>query len=274
MEKINCDIIRDLIPSYVDEVCSQATREYVEEHIQSCGECRLIAARLRGQTLAGEKLEQKELDGLKKIRNTLKYQNIICYVLLLFVVFLGILLFFINKYSALLVDQPLPLVVCLLAALAFSAGSRGHEPAVKKDYLLGGFSLAIDIYFMVLFIYTVRRLIAGAETIFGMNLPEIGPFLENQLIAAYFVQTALLFYNFFCIMHWNRNCHWLLCLNLTGVFLLLNYDVWLKYMDNFDTLQASLLRSTFVLIGIGAAGILVCLLLACGIRRKKAAGNT
>ena len=107
-----------------------------------------------------------------------------------------------------------------------------------------------------------------------MDLPEIGPFLENQLIAAYFVQTALLFYNFFCIMHWNRNCHWLLCLNLTGIFLLLNYDVWLKYMDNFDTLQASLLRSTFVLIGIGAAGILVCLLLACGIRRKKAAGNT
>ena len=61
---------------------------------------------------------------------------------------------------------------------------------------------------------------------------------------------------------------------MTGIFLLLNYDVWLKYMDNFDTLQASLLRSTFVLIGIGAAGILVCLLLACGIRRKKAAGNT
>ena len=62
MEKMNCDIIRDLIPSYVDEVCSQATKECVEAHLDECGECRLIAARLRNSALSGEKLEQKGLE--------------------------------------------------------------------------------------------------------------------------------------------------------------------------------------------------------------------
>ena len=61
MEKMNCDIIRDLIPSYVDEVCSQATKECVEAHLEECGECRLIAARLRNNALSGEKRHRRLL---------------------------------------------------------------------------------------------------------------------------------------------------------------------------------------------------------------------
>ncbi len=40
MNKISCDIIKDLLPLYKDEVCSQKSRDMVEEHLPECEECR------------------------------------------------------------------------------------------------------------------------------------------------------------------------------------------------------------------------------------------
>lgn len=37
--KMNCDVIRDLLPLYADEVCSEASKALVEEHLQSCESC-------------------------------------------------------------------------------------------------------------------------------------------------------------------------------------------------------------------------------------------
>ena len=31
--RIPCEMIQDLIPSYVEEICSNTSKEYVEEHI-------------------------------------------------------------------------------------------------------------------------------------------------------------------------------------------------------------------------------------------------
>lgn len=36
---MNCKIIQDLLPLYRDEVCSQESRQAVDEHIQSCPHC-------------------------------------------------------------------------------------------------------------------------------------------------------------------------------------------------------------------------------------------
>lgn len=40
MKKINCNVIKDLIPLYVDDVVSEETKELVDEHISSCESCR------------------------------------------------------------------------------------------------------------------------------------------------------------------------------------------------------------------------------------------
>ena len=34
--KVDCDIIRDLIPSYLDKVSSEATNKLVEKHLETC----------------------------------------------------------------------------------------------------------------------------------------------------------------------------------------------------------------------------------------------
>lgn len=37
--KLPCDIVQDLLPLYEDDLCSQATREAVEEHLRECESC-------------------------------------------------------------------------------------------------------------------------------------------------------------------------------------------------------------------------------------------
>ena len=36
---MNCNIIKDILPSYVDGLCSEDTRKVVEKHLEQCEEC-------------------------------------------------------------------------------------------------------------------------------------------------------------------------------------------------------------------------------------------
>lgn len=38
--KRECEIVRDLIPLYVDDIASESSREFVDEHCESCAQCR------------------------------------------------------------------------------------------------------------------------------------------------------------------------------------------------------------------------------------------
>ncbi len=37
---LSCDIVRDLLPLYVDNICSEDSRKEIEEHIQVCDSCK------------------------------------------------------------------------------------------------------------------------------------------------------------------------------------------------------------------------------------------
>ena len=40
MNKISCEIIKDLLPLYYDNVCSNDSKLLVEKHISECTSCR------------------------------------------------------------------------------------------------------------------------------------------------------------------------------------------------------------------------------------------
>ena len=39
---MNCDIIKDLLPLYVDGICSKETEQAVREHLKTCDACRTV----------------------------------------------------------------------------------------------------------------------------------------------------------------------------------------------------------------------------------------
>lgn len=267
MEKMNCDIIKDLIPSYVDEVCSQATKECVEAHLEECGECRLVAARLRNNALSGETLEQKGLNGLKKIKRSLDFHRVINYGILLLLVFYGIELFIAHHTGYVIFSRPWVLeAICIIVILFSGLGHREQQTPGRRAYLCGAASFVMSVYSILLFQYFSMHLTPDAETILGMELQKTGPFLNTQLAVLFTAQIAFFLYNLGCIIKQKRNCRWLLCLNITGIFLTVNYDLWLYYMDSYETLKQAIMRITLESVIPGVLGIIVSLALT---RRQK-----
>ncbi len=57
---LNCDVIRDLLPLYADDICSRESRKIVEEHIKSCEKCQKELKSLQNDEITGKLNEEKE----------------------------------------------------------------------------------------------------------------------------------------------------------------------------------------------------------------------
>ena len=64
---IDCRIVQDLLPSYVDGLASEYTNQVVEEHVKSCVPCNQMLQRMQEPEKRGESAE-KEVDYMKKVR--------------------------------------------------------------------------------------------------------------------------------------------------------------------------------------------------------------
>ncbi len=42
--KLDCCVVRDLLPSYLEDLTEAETTREVEAHLESCGDCRKICA--------------------------------------------------------------------------------------------------------------------------------------------------------------------------------------------------------------------------------------
>lgn len=58
--KYNCAIIQDLLPLYADQMCSEASRKMVEEHLTECDNCRKLADQTMDHSIEKSLLDEKE----------------------------------------------------------------------------------------------------------------------------------------------------------------------------------------------------------------------
>lgn len=57
--KMDCDVVRDLLPLYADDACSEKSRALVEEHLLDCPECRALLIRLRNTEIEDDLKSEK-----------------------------------------------------------------------------------------------------------------------------------------------------------------------------------------------------------------------
>lgn len=80
--KNNCEIIRDLLPLYCDNVCSEASKKLVEEHIDECAECRNEALKIKSEFSSKHIDEEKTKSQIfKKIKKKITIKRIVSTVL-------------------------------------------------------------------------------------------------------------------------------------------------------------------------------------------------
>lgn len=69
MSKIPCEVIQDLMPSYVDGLTSPVTDKIIEEHVEECEKCRQTLETMRSgynMDYTPDENDKKEIDFLKK----------------------------------------------------------------------------------------------------------------------------------------------------------------------------------------------------------------
>lgn len=81
MSKIPCDVIKDLLPLYEDNVCSENSKDMVEDHLAECESCREYYERMTEKLPAVIEetavISQAEESFLTHVKRTLTYHNVL-----------------------------------------------------------------------------------------------------------------------------------------------------------------------------------------------------
>ena len=92
MKNVDCEVIQDLLPSYIDKVSSKETNKLVKNHLLNCKKCYMIFEEMK-KKIPSEILEnQEEIDFLKGYRRN-KIRTVLFAIILTIDVLLFITLF-------------------------------------------------------------------------------------------------------------------------------------------------------------------------------------
>ena len=66
--ELTCDVVEDLLPSYVENLTNTVTNEAILAHVEQCENCREKLERAKTTDLQGQVTENREIDYLKKTK--------------------------------------------------------------------------------------------------------------------------------------------------------------------------------------------------------------
>ena len=170
-----CDIVRDLLPLYVDNVVSDTSREIIEEHLSDCDGCKEYLKKLRDEELESHlKAEKKAVIeyGTRQFRKRSA---------LVGSAFSGLLLIPLTVIISLVVAPGVGWYYVVLAALCVAASLVAVPLIVPEDKLFWtfcAFCASLMVLLGVICLYTRGDWfgIAASATLFGLSAVAL-PFL-------------------------------------------------------------------------------------------------
>lgn len=72
--EIDCEIIRDLLPLYAEQMTSAKSDEVIEEHLKRCSECRIIYKNIKKDKIRPE-YKDNNFEHFKKRNKETQYFN-------------------------------------------------------------------------------------------------------------------------------------------------------------------------------------------------------
>ena len=84
--KKNCNIIRDLLPLYIDGVCSEESKQLVEEHLKECAKCQEYLKEIKFDIKESKESEINVFKKFAKMVNFKIIRNVIIVICVIFAV--------------------------------------------------------------------------------------------------------------------------------------------------------------------------------------------
>ena len=178
--KYNCNLVRDLMPLYLDDVCSEESGRIVKEHLGECPECSRIFARMKNDEIETAVSVERE-DVIRRQAGYFKRKSAVAGA-----VIAGILM--------------IPVLVCLIVNLATGNGLGWYyvvlcsllvaasltvvplmAPANKGLWTLGTFTGSLLLLLAVINLYTHSRffLVSASAVLFAFSVVFL-PFVARS----------------------------------------------------------------------------------------------
>lgn len=234
MSKLECDVIRDLLPSYVDGICSEASRRHIEEHIAECGECDRLMRQLRDTEIVTDRLEQREIDGLKKVKRHIRRQDISGAALVLSLILSAVCyspLVSFGRWNQTVTVYCVLLGLCLLCSAIYVYCQKPEKKMQWADWLIAGLSAAASVGVTCLLAYCLSFDFSTGQQPFGLATGQIGSFMGSLLNGTAVLQLCLFAALVWRLMRKRINNGWVWSLCLTGSSLTQIYISYLRRID-------------------------------------------
>lgn len=196
MDKINCNIIKDLLPSYMDEICSEESRKLVEEHLKECNACRNLVEMMTTTELVAEHTGDRQIDYMKKVRQHYTKKNIIGFGLMIICLLAGLIIGVNNyRFTSVNLYYCYIMVPVIMAGAYFMLSGQGMKGEhAKWEPVMGGIGILLVVYCIVLRFFVVYGVGAVGYRVrfFGISRDKMGPFLCWQLFVIIGLQLIML----------------------------------------------------------------------------------
>lgn len=187
MKNIDCNIICDLLPLYMDHVCSKQSEELVNAHLQTCEKCRKIFDEMH--TNLPEKPKSPDFESRTIFRNICK--NVLGIIIAIAVM---ISCFMINAWGALdggpaEIGNLMATMLYLFFWIVFSIVCRNYGPLIKMSFIISLLTfISAANSFMFLLILGGGGFIAGFIALFSAT-PFYGLTICVEWIHLYAIAT-------------------------------------------------------------------------------------
>lgn len=236
MSKLECDVIRDLLPSYVDGICSEASKRHIEEHIAECEECDRLMRQLRDMEIVTDRLEQREIDGLKKVKRHIRRQDISGAALVLSLILSAVCyspLVSFGRWRQTVTVYCVLLGLCLLCSAIYVYCQKPGERMHWTDWLIAGLSAAVSVGVTSLLAYCLTSFdFSTGRLPFGIATGQMGSFMGSLLDGTAVLQMCLFAALIWRLMRKRVNNGWVWNLCLTGASLT---QIYVSYLRRIDT---------------------------------------
>lgn len=239
MKDLDCNIIKDLMPLYLDAICSEESRNLVDTHLNNCEQCRTQLERLKNGKLrqAGR---NKKISYFKKIKKYDVKKEILS-ILLLVIVIIGGCLGIQDAQMASGMNL-LYLFFPIILFVAYGLVSWNIVPAnvSKLSWIFIGVSIALfGVYFAIIIFWSIP-MGRGEDYIFNIPLEETGFYLDRWLKMIAAAQLGIFVLSNFLRLCGCRIHKIIYGLTLTGVALSAGYLFLLGNLSTFTGLYKML----------------------------------
>lgn len=169
--KLDCNVIKDLLPLYADRICSEESKQLVEEHLTDCESCSLLLRKMCSHEVENS-LETESADVISRQADFFKRKSAVIGTVLAGIFMIPVLVcLIVNLATGAALNWFFIVFASLLVAASLSIVPL-MMPGHKVLWTFGTFTASLLLLFGVICIYTRQTwfFIASPAVLFGLSV--------------------------------------------------------------------------------------------------------